>query len=201
MCGALAIKDPSGANIAQEKSSRSLMLTDAAVFSRTTPICSAMDMNRLLNTSSITGSTVSPVDVSSSFSRKRSRMMSLPVVVLQRQPGSTTIVLTGSRMTAGPSIINSGDRNARSYTGVVRHRSSMKHSILSIFFSEQSCVSPWASIRTEAAIAIASTSTDSTMRFLLGEIKPKRILCSFSNSQTTSSNSSPLTIIAVSDPS
>ena len=51
MCGALAMRLPSGSNRAQEKSSRSLMLTECAVFSRRTPICSAMAMKRLLNTS------------------------------------------------------------------------------------------------------------------------------------------------------
>ena len=56
MCGALATSSPSASNSAQEKSSRSLMLTDWAVFSSRTPICSAIDMKRLLKTSSITGS-------------------------------------------------------------------------------------------------------------------------------------------------
>ncbi len=56
MCGALAIRLPSASNSAQEKSSRSLMLTEYAVFASVTPICSAIAMNRLLNTSSSTGS-------------------------------------------------------------------------------------------------------------------------------------------------
>ena len=56
MCGALAIRLPSASKSAQEKSSRSLMLTEYAVCARRTPICSAIDMKRLLNTSSITGS-------------------------------------------------------------------------------------------------------------------------------------------------
>ena len=57
MCGALATRLPSWLNTAQEKSRRSLMLTEWAVLASVAPICSAMDMNRLLNTSSITGST------------------------------------------------------------------------------------------------------------------------------------------------
>ena len=56
MWGALAISSPSGSNTAQEKSSRSLMFTEAAVFSSATPICSATFMKRLLKISSITGS-------------------------------------------------------------------------------------------------------------------------------------------------
>ena len=61
MCGALATRLPSAANTAQEKSSRSLMLTEYAVFCSDTPICSAIDMNRLLKTSSITGSACVPM--------------------------------------------------------------------------------------------------------------------------------------------
>src|SRR6516165_9367394 len=56
MCGALAIRPPWASKTAQEKSSRSLMLTEWAVACRRTPICSATDMNKLLKISSITGS-------------------------------------------------------------------------------------------------------------------------------------------------
>ena len=57
MCGALAISAPLGSKSAQEKSSRSLMFTEYAVLWSATPICSAIDMNRLLKISSRTGST------------------------------------------------------------------------------------------------------------------------------------------------
>ena len=60
MCGALAIRPPSASKTAQEKSSRSLMLTECAVACRRTPICSATDMNRLLKISSSTGSAAVP---------------------------------------------------------------------------------------------------------------------------------------------
>ena len=60
-CGALATRPPSRSNTAQEKSSRSLMFTDCAVLASAAPICSAIDMNRLLNTSSITGSACVPI--------------------------------------------------------------------------------------------------------------------------------------------
>src|ERR1700761_9338694 len=65
MCGALAISPPSASKTAQEKSSRSLMLTECAVAYRRTPICSATDMNRLLKISSITGSAVVPTSARS----------------------------------------------------------------------------------------------------------------------------------------
>ena len=61
MCGAFAIRLPSVSKSAHEKSSRSLMLTEYAVFCSATPICSAMAMKRLLKTSSITGSTSVPI--------------------------------------------------------------------------------------------------------------------------------------------
>ncbi len=55
-CGALATRFPSASKIAQEKSSRSLMLTLRDVFWRTLPACSAIFMKMLLNNSSSTGS-------------------------------------------------------------------------------------------------------------------------------------------------
>ena len=60
MCGAFAISEPSAANSAHEKSSRSLMLTEWAVCSSTMPISSATCMKRLLNTSSMIGSASRP---------------------------------------------------------------------------------------------------------------------------------------------
>ena len=60
MWGALAIRLPSGSNSAQEKSSRSLMLTEWAWTASRAPICSAIDMNRLLKISSSTGSASVP---------------------------------------------------------------------------------------------------------------------------------------------
>ena len=61
MCGALAIRLPAASNSAQEKSSRSLMLTEYEVLASVTPICSAIAMNRLLKTSSSTGSASVPI--------------------------------------------------------------------------------------------------------------------------------------------
>ena len=72
MCGAFATRLPSASNSAHEKSRRSLMFTEYAVFWSCSPICSAMFMNRLLNTSSITGSTVVPTARRASRGRARS---------------------------------------------------------------------------------------------------------------------------------
>ena len=51
------------------------MFTDVAVFASVTPICSAMDMNRLLKTSSSTGSTRVPMALArcSGWTRRRIR--------------------------------------------------------------------------------------------------------------------------------
>ncbi len=57
--GALATRPPEASNTAQLKSSRSLMFTEQAVLARVAPICSAIDMKRLLNTSSSSGETCS----------------------------------------------------------------------------------------------------------------------------------------------
>ena len=75
MCGAFAIRLPCSSNNAHEKSRRSLMFTDVAVFASVTPICSAMDMNRLLKTSSSTGSTRVPMALArcSGCTRRRIR--------------------------------------------------------------------------------------------------------------------------------
>jgi len=104
MCGALATNAPPGSKMAQEKSRRSLMFTEAAVFSSTEPICSATDINRLLKISNSTGSTVAASPVSSTPARCawRSRIKLSSRVSRARQPGSTTMVLVGSRITAGP---------------------------------------------------------------------------------------------------
>src|SRR6201986_956929 len=76
MCGALAISPPSASKTAQEKSSRSLMLTECAVACRRTPICSATDMNRLLKISSITGSAAVSTSARSGRAATRGRSRS-----------------------------------------------------------------------------------------------------------------------------
>ncbi len=108
MCGALAISWPAASKIAQEKSSRSLMLTECAVLCSRTPICSATDMNRLLKISSMTGSAV--VLVSGRAGRPPGRVSSRSPrpVTAACQPGSTTVVAKSSVMRAGPGTTRPG---------------------------------------------------------------------------------------------
>src|SRR4051812_6417820 len=101
MCGALATSRPSAENTAQEKSSRSLMLTEYAVFCSDTPICSAIDMNRLLNTSSMIGSALVPTALVRFSATTRLRTRWFLAVISARQPSSSTMVWCGSMMMAG----------------------------------------------------------------------------------------------------
>ena len=100
--GALATRSPIGENSAQEKSRRSLILTDEAVFSSTVPICSATFINKLLKISRITGSTSVPIALTLCNISTRSRTRSLLALITACQPGSTTIVEVDSIITAGP---------------------------------------------------------------------------------------------------
>ena len=120
MCGAFATSMPSGSKIAQEKSSRSLMLTEYAVFSSVRPICSAIDMNLLLKTSSITGSQSVPTADSRSSATTRSRTRSPLGARCARQPGSTTVVAVDSSTIAGPSTASPAPSVSRRKTGVSR---------------------------------------------------------------------------------
>ena len=113
MCGALAIRPPSASKTAQEKSSRSLMLTECAVDCRRTPICSATDMNRLLKISSMhrVGVRADLGLAGRAVTRDSSR--SPRSLTTARQPGSTTVVASSSVMTAGPSTACPGRSPAR----------------------------------------------------------------------------------------
>ena len=102
ICGALATRVASAAKIAQEKSSRSLMFTEYAVFCSDTPICSAIDMNRLLNTSSMIGSALVPTALCRFSLTVRSSSRWFLAVMAARQPSSTTTVWCGSMTMAGP---------------------------------------------------------------------------------------------------
>ena len=121
MCGAFAIRPPSASKIAQEKSSRSLMLTECAVDCRRTPICSATDMNRLLNTSSSTGSASVPARAAPGRGATRVSSRSSRSVTAARQPGSTTVVASSSAMIAGPSTACPARSAARRYSGTRAH--------------------------------------------------------------------------------
>ena len=105
MCGAFAIRLPSASNSAHEKSRRSLMLTEYAVFCSCSPICSAMFMNRWLNTSSRTGSTLVPIACRASRGATRSSTRWSSAVMRACQPGSTMVVALRSATIAGPSIV------------------------------------------------------------------------------------------------
>ena len=112
MCGALAISAPSRSKMAQEKSSRSLMFTEVAVDCSATPISSAIAMNRLLNISSLTGSTSVPAAACRTGGCSRVRMSVPSVARSARQPGSTTVVEEdrGSGPGPGPIPPRSGKR-------------------------------------------------------------------------------------------
>ena len=118
--GALATRLPSTSKIAQEKSSRSFTFTEKAVFARVVPICSAIDMNRLLKTSSMTGSASVPIAVRAGLGMTLRRNILLSIVISAAQPGSTTVVATGSEMTAGPATESPGLSCSRAKTGVSR---------------------------------------------------------------------------------
>ena len=113
MCGALAIRPPSASKTAQEKSSRSLMLTECAVDCSRTPICSATDMNRLLKISSMTGSASVLTSARPGRGVTRDMSRSARPVTTARQPGSTTVVASSSVMMAGPSTACPGRSPAR----------------------------------------------------------------------------------------
>ncbi len=99
------------------------MLTECAVCLSTTPICSAMCMNRLLNTSSMTGSARVPTLSAAGRGDERSSR-SWPVdVTVARQPISTTVVAWLSTTTAGPSTTAFAPKAARSNSGTSRQPS------------------------------------------------------------------------------
>mmetsp|Transcript_96225 Transcript_96225/g.207640 ORF Transcript_96225/g.207640 Transcript_96225/m.207640 type:complete len:255 (+) Transcript_96225:992-1756(+) len=100
-CGAFATRPPCASKTAQEKSSRSLMLTEIEVRCRRRPICSAMPMKRWANRLSQIGSSsvvaFSPPPAGTSMTRLPS------AVTFATQPGSTTTVATSCITMAGPS--------------------------------------------------------------------------------------------------
>ena len=116
--GALAMSSPEGSNTAQLKSSRSLMFTDTAVFSRTTPICSAMFIKRLLKISNWTGLTSVPTAERNVCAATRS-ITRFPLSTIRPcQSGSMTVVAFGSTRTAGPLMGVPGVRCFLSRNGV-----------------------------------------------------------------------------------
>ena len=111
MCGALATSPPWESNNAQEKSSRSRILTERLVRRRRSPICSAIAINRWRNSSASTGSSwfnagFSASDCSASeqamspCSNTKAAAQSTRAV----QPLSTTMQPVASAIRAGPSM-------------------------------------------------------------------------------------------------
>lgn len=81
------------------------MFTEWAVLRSWEPICSAMFMKRLLNTSSRTGSTSVPsaLPVARASTRRSTRWPR--ALTWARHPGATTVVAFVSGTRAGPSIV------------------------------------------------------------------------------------------------
>ncbi|CKU34668.1 Uncharacterised protein [Mycobacterium tuberculosis] len=100
------------------------MFTDWAVASSRKPICSAIDMNRLLKISNSTGSASKPARVAASgrggvTTRCASRC---PVsVIVACQPSSTTVVALASAMIAGPVSTSPGRIASLRRSGASRH--------------------------------------------------------------------------------
>ncbi len=104
ICGALAMRLPSWSKSAHEKSRRSLILTEKAVLERVAPICSAMDIKRLLKISSITGSTSVPIATVFSLALRRESNCSPPLKISICHSGSIIVVPLASKIIAGPSM-------------------------------------------------------------------------------------------------
>ncbi len=89
------------------------MFTECAVFCRRSPICSAMFMNRLLNTSSITGSASVPTACRDSRGTTRASSIGPARITRACQPGSTTVVALRSATIAGPSMSAPARKDSR----------------------------------------------------------------------------------------
>src|SRR5699024_10994741 len=82
-------------------------------------------MNRLLNTSSMTGSASVPTAWRLGRATMRVMTMWFLAVTAACQPGSMTMVATGSWITAGPSTVSPGSSRSRACTGVLWAASAM----------------------------------------------------------------------------
>ena len=103
MWGALATRPPSVSNRAQEKSSRSLMLTEWAVRSSAAPMASATPMKRRLNNSRVTGSGMSEASSWMTAARAvRRRRIAPSSSRLASHPGATAIWVSPRTIRAGP---------------------------------------------------------------------------------------------------
>ncbi len=224
MCGALAIRPPLLSKTAQEKSRRSLMLTECAVACRRTPICSATDMNRLLKISSMTGSAPVPVSARSGRGEVRSRIRSPRSVTTACQPGSTTVVARSSAMMAGPSTACPARRAARGNRSTSAQAPAVNMRTFTGSGAPRGVPGPWgpgcprgaecppgptllSAERTVVSAArfswapVTSTDTASTMIVLSGIRKENRRAYSASNAAVISASEPTGTMTAVSVPS
>ena len=102
--GAFATNAPWLLKRAQEKSNRSLIFTENAVLANVAPICSAIFINRLLKTSSITTSTEVPIPFSIFFSSSLDKIRFWYLSKYPDHPCSTMFVPVASHIIAGPNI-------------------------------------------------------------------------------------------------
>ena len=205
MCGALAIRPPSASKTAQEKSSRSLMLTECAVACRRTPICSATDMNRLLKISSMHRVGVAcPISVVAGRAVTRDSSRSPRSLTTARQPGSTTVVARSSVITAGPSTACPGRSSVRANRSTWAQAPPVNMATRAPLAGRSfSCAERGgrsASRPASCLAAVTSTETASTMTGLSRERKEKRRAYSASNAAVICSSGPSGTMTAVSVP-
>ncbi len=204
MCGALAIRPPSASKTAQEKSSRSLMLTECAVDCSRTPICSATDMNRLLKISSMTGSASVLTSARPGRGVTRDMSRSPRPVTTARQPGSSTVVASSSVMMAGPSTAcpgrspARGNRSTSAQAPPVNMRTRAGPSGRS--WSSGSERAGWSPSWYSSCAPVTSTETASTMTGLSRMRKEKRREYSASKAAVMSASEPAPTMTAVSVP-
>ena len=187
-CGALATSAPVASNTAQEKSSRSLMLTDRLVFCSTAPVCSAALMKRLLNSSSITGSgrAASATRAAARVSVRRSSRW-LSAVTSAVQPGSTTVVALASRISAGPGMRSSRRSASRSNTGAWCSEPAVQSATVSIGAGgSPPSRGGSAASSTSSPAAVTSATQASTTTSRSGVAKPKRWRCAAVKASSTS---------------
>ena len=185
MCGALATRLPSPSKTAQEKSSRSLMLTDCAVSRSASPICSAIAMKRLLNTSSSTGSAAVP----QRFARVAARARQHEIVA--RRDLGTPAVLDHDRLMRLDDERGTGERTAS-----IARRSARRHRRLVPRATRVKCVASMAVARrrverkettSRSGVAAAARRLDLDVRgkdALLRRDEAEPLLCAASKSRT-----------------
>mgnify|MGYP003693792735 CR=1 FL=1 len=156
------------------------------MFCSATPICSAIDMNRLLNTSSIIGSALVPIACMRLSLAARVSTRWFFAVIAACQPGSTTMVWCGSMMIAGPFDLVAGLKLIAGVDGrVVPLRRSEKNLRRGAPAEELSRASSSRVFSVNfAPPPTASTDTASMTRSLLvRSMKPNCALWAFSNAR------------------